>query len=111
MHYFPIELDVKARPVALLGGSSALVPKIDRLLAAGAEVTVYLCGAELHPMLAGVVEMAAVHLEPGEPDEAALEATVAVIAAPDLDRAERWQLWARRTGRLFCALDRPELST
>lgn len=111
MRYFPIELDVNARPVILLGGSAALVPKVDRLLAAGAEVTVYRCGAQLAPELAGVLEMAGVHVEAGEPSEAALEAVVAVIAAPDLDTLDRWKLWARRSARLFCALDKPELST
>jgi precorrin-2 dehydrogenase / sirohydrochlorin ferrochelatase len=111
MRYFPIELDVNGRPVALLGGSSALVPKVDRLLAAGAEVTLYRCGAPLAPELGSVVEMAGVQVEPGEPSETALESVVAVIASPDLEQLERWKLWARRCARPFCALDKPELST
>ncbi len=112
MHYLPIELDVRARRVVLLGGSPLLAPKLDRLLAAEAVVALYACGVALAPELATLCEVAGVAVEPGEPSEADLETAVAVFASPDLgDALARWHLWARRSGRLLSAIDRPGHST
>jgi precorrin-2 dehydrogenase/sirohydrochlorin ferrochelatase len=113
MHYLPLELDVKGRAVAVIGSEAMLVPKIDRLMASEARVTLYPCGRPLDSELATLCEVAAIAVDSATPSETDLERVCAVFASPgvDVELVLRLSLWARREGRLFCAIDRPERST
>lgn len=117
MHYLPIEVDVKERRVAVLGGEALLIPKIERLLAAQALVLLYTCGrpvaGELARAIAACGDGGTVVVVAREPHERELETACAIFASPGLAPSvlSRWGQWARREARLFCAIDRPEHNT
>lgn len=107
MSYLPIELHVAGREVALLGDDAEIRAKIPRLLAAGARVVLFDAGTPVSSPLPAEIEV-----REGLPSQAELARFLVVFAAPDLGRtvaevARR----AQKEGRLFCVLDRPELST
>jgi precorrin-2 dehydrogenase / sirohydrochlorin ferrochelatase len=105
--HLPIELDVRDREVALIGDHLETRAKIPRLIAAGARVVLFDAGSPLEGEVPEGVE-----LRPGLPDEAAMAGFFVVFASPALSGPlARTAAEARSEGRLFCVLDRPELST
>ena len=115
MRYLPIELEVRGREALVIGVSAEVVSKIDRLVEAGAHVTVIAEG------------------DPGsEVEERAREGIVTLHrrAFTDADRAgklivfvapfttpageaeaQRLHAWAQQENRLLCTVDRPEACT
>ena len=115
MRYLPIELDVQGREALVVGVSPEVVSKIDRLLEAGARVTVV---AEGDP--GSEVEERAregfITLHRRALAEADLVGKLIVFLAPFTTpageaEALRLHAWARATGRLLCTVDRPEACT
>lgn len=115
MRYLPIELDVRGRDALVAGASPEVLSKIDRLLAAGARVTVIApdpAGAEIEARAAS----GAIALLRREVDDADLEGKAVVFLAPtttpaDEARARRLHERALRAGLLLSTIDRPETST
>lgn len=115
MRYLPIELDVQGREALVLGASVEVVSKIARLLDAGARVTLVAEGP-LPPEIeawaaAGVITAHRRAFQSGD-----LEGKLIVFAAPFFTPEEEalarsLHAEALRSGRLFCAIDRPEAST
>ncbi|MEO7328791.1 MAG: NAD(P)-dependent oxidoreductase [Minicystis sp.] len=115
MRYLPLDLDVQGREALFLGGSVELVSKIDRLLDAGAIVTVIAEG----PLDEAIEERAArdaivVHRRAFTFADLAGKALVfqAPFTTPEEEAlAKRLDAHARAHGLLFCAVDRPEACT
>lgn len=64
MRYYPVFLDLKGRPVVVVGGGEVALRKVEGLLEAGAQVTVV--SPELHPELARLAAQGQVrHLRRG----------------------------------------------
>jgi precorrin-2 dehydrogenase / sirohydrochlorin ferrochelatase len=115
MRYLPIELDVKGRGALIIGAGPDVLSKIDRLLAAGARVTVI-----APPPLDAAVEArardGAITVERRAFEDRDLEGNAIVFVAPtrtpdEEALARRLYQDAVRDGRLLCAIDRPEVST
>jgi precorrin-2 dehydrogenase/sirohydrochlorin ferrochelatase len=115
MRYLPIDLDMLGREALVLGGSVELVSKIDRLLAAGAIVTVIGEGPFDDAIEARAAEgTITLHRRPFS--AADLEGKAIVVQAPftteaDEALARSLAARARERGLLFCAVDRPEACT
>jgi precorrin-2 dehydrogenase/sirohydrochlorin ferrochelatase len=111
MRYLPIELDVRGREALVVGSGREVGAKVDRLLAAGAVVTVIAPG-ELDPALderaaRGEIRVLRRRFEDGD-----AEGKAVVFVAPEEEAlGRRLHAEAARTGRLVCTLDRPEAST
>jgi precorrin-2 dehydrogenase/sirohydrochlorin ferrochelatase len=109
----PVEVDLQGRAALVVGQGPEVLSKIDRLIEAGAVVTVIVegdPGPELEAR-AGRVEI----LSRGATD-ADLEGKAIVFSAPFTTaegeaRARRWHADAVRRGALFCVVDRPEACT
>jgi precorrin-2 dehydrogenase/sirohydrochlorin ferrochelatase len=113
MSTLPVELDLQGREALLVGDGPEVWPKIDRLLEAGATVTVI---AEAAPGPELAARAGRIALVVREATDADLAGKAIVFAAPFTTpegeaRARRWHAAAAREGRLFCAIDRPEAST
>jgi precorrin-2 dehydrogenase/sirohydrochlorin ferrochelatase len=119
MRYLPIELDVLDKEALVIGSGAEAASKVDRLLAAGARVTVVAPPAgEVHAAIEarareGRISIARRAVEPGD-----LQGKVVIFLEPgesgepgDADLSRRLYEEASRSGRLVCTLDRPELST
>lgn len=110
---FPVEMILQGCRALVVGTGPEIVPKVDRLLDAGAVVTVITEG----PPDAELSERASrVTLLTREATDANLEGQTIVFAAPFTTpegeaRARRWHAAAAAAGRLFCAVDRPEACT
>ena len=111
MRWLPLAVDVAGRPALVVGAGELVLAKVERLLAAGALVTVCAPG-EVAP---GVAELAVsrritlVHRAPAEPEVAA---AVVIFVAPEEEAiADALAARARREGRLVSTIDRPERST
>jgi precorrin-2 dehydrogenase / sirohydrochlorin ferrochelatase len=110
---FPVEVVLQGCRALVVGTGPEIVPKVDRLLEAGAVVTVITEG----PPGPELSERAArVTLLTRAATDADLEGQTIVFAAPFTTpegeaRARRWHAAAARAGRLFCAVDRPEACT
>jgi precorrin-2 dehydrogenase / sirohydrochlorin ferrochelatase len=115
MRYLPIELDVAGREALVVGVSAEALSKVDRLIDAGARVTVIAeraPGPELLSRAAG----GRIALIEREATDADLDGRVIVFAATPSTaegeaRAGRWHAAARAAGALLCTMDRPEVST
>lgn len=111
MRTLTIELDVRDRPALVVGGRGEAVSKIERLLEAGARVTVI---AE-HSVDAWVEAAAAegrLELLRRAPEDRDAEGRAIVFLEPgDEELSRRWFERARSSGALVCTLDRPEVST
>jgi precorrin-2 dehydrogenase/sirohydrochlorin ferrochelatase len=115
MRYLPIELDVAGREALVVGAGPEALSKVDRLIDAGARVTVIAEAAPGPELEARAADGRIVLLARGATD-ADLAGKAVVFAAPPSTaegeaRAGRWHAEARAAGRLFCAIDRPEAST
>jgi precorrin-2 dehydrogenase/sirohydrochlorin ferrochelatase len=111
MRYLPVELDVLGKEALVVGGTVDVVSKVERLLAAGARVTVLATGA-VDQALSTYESANQLTIERRVPTEADLDGKAIVFIATSEDGSagplyER----ARREGRLLCTIDRPELST
>lgn len=102
----PIELYVRGHEVALVGDHPETRAKVPRLLAAGARVVLFDADAPVEAVPEGV------ELRAGMPSAEALRRFLVVFASPALEaRLGEVAARVRAEGRLFCVLDRPELST
>lgn len=115
MRYLPIDLDVRGREALFLGGSFELVSKIDRLLDAGASVTL-LAEGPIDPAIEERAARGAIALERRAFAMSDLAGKVIVFQAPFTTKEEealahRLDAHARAHGLLFCAVDRPEACT
>ncbi len=115
MRYLPIELEVRGREALVIGVSAEVVSKIDRLVEAGAHVTVI---AEGDP--GSEVEERAregiVTLHRRAFTDADLAGKLIVFVAPFTTpageaEAQRLHAWAQKENRLLCTVDRPEACT
>ena len=115
MRYLPIELDVRGREALVVGVSPEVVSKIDRLVEAGARITVV---AEGDP--GSEVEERAregiVTLHRRAFTDADLAGKLIIFLAPFTTpageaEAMRLHAWAREDNRLLCTVDRPEACT
>jgi precorrin-2 dehydrogenase / sirohydrochlorin ferrochelatase len=110
---FPIEVLLQGCRALVVGTGPEVVPKVDRLLDAGAVVTVITEG----PPGPELSERASrITLLTRAATDADLEGQSIVFAAPFTTpegeaRARRWHVAATAAGRLFCAIDRPEVCT
>ena len=102
----PVELDVCGRRALVVGADQVMVSKIERLLGAGALVTVHV----LDDMVEHIEQLerrGAIVTRRGEPP---IDAIVFVSPAHELGARGHYPA-AREAGRMFCCVDRPELST
>jgi precorrin-2 dehydrogenase/sirohydrochlorin ferrochelatase len=109
----PIELEVHGREALLVGVSTETLGKVQRLLAAGARVTLLGCppdDARLSAITAAAGE--ALRVESRSVTDEDLERAAIVFVAPGDDAlSERVFRWSVARGRLVCTLDRPEWCT
>ena len=111
VRYFPVELDVAGREVLVIGASGEVVPKIERLLDAGARVLVLATGS-VDDLVERWVMEGRVRLERREAQIADVDGKALVfVATTDADRAPPFYERALAEARLLCTVDRPELST
>lgn len=115
MRYLPLELDVQGRDALVVGSSAEVLSKVDRLVAAGARVTLIAEEAPGPEIEARAADGRLTLLRRRATDED-LEGKAIVFAEPFTTpageaQARRWHAEALRSGRLFCAIDRPEACT
>lgn len=108
MRYYPIFLDLLARPCLVVGGGEVAERKVHSLLQAGGQVTV------ISPTLTAQLQAweterrIAVHLRPYETED--LKGFALVFAATDDEQLQcRVAAEARAAGVLVNVVDRPEL--
>jgi precorrin-2 dehydrogenase/sirohydrochlorin ferrochelatase len=115
MRYLPIQLDVQGREALIIGAGVDVLAKIDRLLAAGARVTV-IAAEPLGPELEvrardGAITVRRRAFEDGDADGKAIVFLAPFHTPEEEALARRLYQDALRDGRLVCAIDRPEAST
>lgn len=115
MRYYPIELDLKDREALVVGMGPEVPAKIDRLLAAGAKVTL-IADAPIDADLEQRTKDGALRVERRGLEDRDLEGKAIVFLAPfhtpeEEAIARRLHETAVRDGRLVCSIDRPECST
>ena len=108
---FPLSLDVKGYPVLVLGGDEDAAEKTERLLEAGAKVTVV--APTLHQILKDLAASAKVVHRGRHFRESDLESAILVLNMVRGDREFSHQLFANARGRkcLLWSVDQPEFST
>lgn len=115
MRYLPIAVDVRGRPALVVGTGAEVLSKIDRLIEAGARVTVVTegePGAEVEARAASGSIALLRRAATDEDLEGQAIVYVAPYGTPEAEaRAKRWHQAAVRDGRLFSAIDRPEACT
>jgi len=87
--YYPVYLDLRGRPVVVIGGGTVALGKVRGLLEAGARVTVI--SPELHPELAELASRGELHYLPREYQPGDLEGYVLAFVATD-DRSVNAQV-------------------
>jgi len=111
VRYFPVELDVVGREALVVGATAEVVPKIGRLLDAGARVLVLTPGA-LDPSVERWVAEGRVMFERREARlEDVTGKALVLVATTNADRAASFYERALKNGCPLCTIDRPELST
>jgi len=111
VRYLPVEVDVQGRLALVVGASAEIVPKVERLLAAGARVVVVAPG-EVDPAIEAFFAEGRIDLQRREPSASDVDGKVIVFVATSEDgRAPPFHARGLAEGRLVCTLDRPELST
>jgi precorrin-2 dehydrogenase / sirohydrochlorin ferrochelatase len=115
MKYMPIAIDVRGRSALVVGTGAEVLSKIDRLIEAGARVTVVTEGgadAEIEARAAaGSIELVRRAAMDGDLVGRAIVFVAPYTSAEDEARARRWHAAAIRAGTLFSAIDRPEACT
>jgi len=108
---FPLSLDVKGYPVLVLGGDEDAAEKTQRLLEAGAKVTVV--APTLHQILKDLAASAKVVHRGRHFRESDLESAILVLNMVRGDREFSRELFANARGRkcLLWSVDQPEFST
>jgi uroporphyrin-III C-methyltransferase/precorrin-2 dehydrogenase/sirohydrochlorin ferrochelatase len=109
MRFFPVFLDLHARPVALIGSGAAAQNKLRLLLAAGAQVHWFAADAAFVAEVAPSPNRVVVVND--DPQHADWSSYVAVVAAGDVPNVERIAAQARSLNIPVNVIDRPELST
>lgn len=111
MPTFPIALDLTGRGALVVGGTGEAPGVIERLLGAGARVTVVAPG-EVHDAIRGAAGAGRLELHRRPFQDEDLAGKAVVFLAPGDDALSR-RLHAELTaaGRLICTLDRPEVSS
>jgi precorrin-2 dehydrogenase / sirohydrochlorin ferrochelatase len=109
----PVEVSLQGRAALVVGQGPEVLPKVDRLLEAGAVVTVITEG-DPGPELQARADR--VELLSRTATDADLDGRAIVFAAPFTTpegeaRARRWHAAAVRHGTLLCTIDRPEACT
>lgn len=110
MDLLPAFANVRDQRALVAGGTDAAARKVELLLRAGAQVTVY--GADLCPLLADLATARVIeHVRrPPEPEEVAAAALV-FAADPDAAMNRRIAQWARGQRVPVCVLGDPDAST
>ena len=119
MRHLPIELEVRGREALVIGVSAEIVSKIDRLVEAGAHVTVIAesdHGSESESEVKERAREGIITLHRRAFADADLDGKLIVFVAPFTTpegeaEAQRLHAWARRENRLLCTVDRPEACT
>lgn len=107
MKRFPAHIDLKGRPVLIIGGGAAALAKARLVLAAEAALT--LIAPEIAPATRAALEGAARLIE-RNPTVVEIESAVMVfIADTDEATARRWADVARTAGVLLNVVDQPDL--
>ncbi len=115
MRYLPIELDVHGREALFIGACTEAISKIDRLLDAGARITLIEDGA-IPQELTAREQDGKIRVLRRTPNDEDLAGKALVFIAPfttpeQEERARRLYEGALAAGRLVCTIDRPEAST
>lgn len=110
MRLFPIALDLDGRRALVVGAEGEAPYTVERLLSAGARVTVVAPG-EVHPSIerAGREGLLELHRRPFTDDDLA-GAAIVFVAPGDDALSRRLHRELTSAGRLVCTLDRPEVS-
>ena len=109
MRFFPVFLDLDARPVALIGAGAAAQNKLRLLLAAGARVHWFAGDAAFAAEVAPSPERVILRVD--DTQRADWSSFVALVAAGDIENVERIAAQARAVNIPVNVIDRPELST
>ncbi len=111
MRTLTIELALEGRSALVIGGRGEAVGKIDRLLHAGARVTV-ISERSVDASIEEAAREGRVEILRRAPEERDAEGRAIVFLEPgDDDLSRRLFERARASGALVCTLDRPEVST
>ncbi|AKT37391.1 precorrin-2 dehydrogenase/sirohydrochlorin ferrochelatase family protein [Chondromyces crocatus] len=111
MQRFPIALDLRDRDALILGAHGEAPQTAERLLAAGARVTVIAPGS-VHETIAEAAARGRLTLHRRPFQDTDLDGRAIVFLAPfDDDLSRRLHQRLAAEGRLVCTLDRPEFST
>jgi precorrin-2 dehydrogenase/sirohydrochlorin ferrochelatase len=111
MASFPVALDLTGRGALVVGGGGEAPRAIERLLAAGARVTVVAPGdVDASILQAEAAGLLALHRRPFDDGDLAGQAIVFLTPGDD-DLSLRLHRELTAAGRLVCTLDRPEVST
>jgi precorrin-2 dehydrogenase/sirohydrochlorin ferrochelatase len=110
---FPVDVDLRGREALVIGDGPEVWPKIDRLIEAGARVTVLAEGDPGPQLLSRAPRMTLLAREATDADLAgkAIVFTAPFTTPAGEARALRWHARAAAEGTLFCAIDRPEACT
>ena len=103
--YLPIFIDLRGKPVVVVGGGIVAARKIESLLKAGAQVKV------IAPVVTDeIASFEDLEIEPREYEEDDLEGAFLVVAATDDEKINRAVSEEAAQRRIFCnVVDRPEL--
>jgi precorrin-2 dehydrogenase / sirohydrochlorin ferrochelatase len=108
MRYYPIFLDLKDKPVLVVGGGAIAQDKIEKLLAAGARVEIV--SPEINEYLARLVEAGALQYTAREFAASDLDGKYLVVSATDQKTVnEEVSRLAATRGLLCNVVDRPAL--
>jgi precorrin-2 dehydrogenase/sirohydrochlorin ferrochelatase len=104
-NYMPIFIDLRGKPVVVVGGGTVAARKIETLLKAGAQVKVIAPGVTDE-----IASFEGLEIETREYEEDDLEKAFLVFAATDDEKTNRAVSEEARQRRIFCnVVDRPEL--
>jgi precorrin-2 dehydrogenase/sirohydrochlorin ferrochelatase len=109
----PVEVSLQGRAALVVGQGPEVLPKVDRLLEAGAVVTVIAEGDPGPELQAreGRIELLSRAATDGDLDGKAIVFAAPFTTPEGEARARRWHAAAVQRGTLFCAIDRPEACT
>jgi precorrin-2 dehydrogenase/sirohydrochlorin ferrochelatase len=107
----PVDVDVRGRDALVVGASGEAVSKIERLVAAGAQVRVVAPG-EVDARVEGLAASGSITIARRAFEDEDLGEAWVVFVAPEYDAlGPSLHAWAVRERRLLSMLDRPKQST